>query len=64
MKSYVAVTGIIFGLLTIAHIWRAFAESMRFATDPVYILITALSAALCVWAARLMFVTRAANSAG
>jgi hypothetical protein len=54
MKAYLAVTGSLFGLLTLVHVWRVIAESRRMAADPWYILITALSAALCVWAYRLL----------
>ena len=49
MKTYVITTGALFGLLTLAHIWRAIDER-HLATDPWYILITVASAALCVWA--------------
>jgi uncharacterized membrane protein YqjE len=50
MKAYVITTGALFGLLTIAHIVRIVAENPRLATDPFYILITTLTAVLCVWA--------------
>jgi len=39
MKAYVITTGALFGLLTLAHIWRAIDER-HLATDPWYILIT------------------------
>jgi hypothetical protein len=54
MKAYLITTGIVFGLITVAHIWRAFAEGSHLATDPMFILLTLLSAALCVWAFRLL----------
>lgn len=54
MKAYLLVTGTIFGLLTLAHVWRVVAESTRLAADPWYVLITVLSAALCLWAFRLL----------
>ncbi|MDB4883014.1 MAG: hypothetical protein JWL95_1780 [Gemmatimonadetes bacterium] len=50
MKAYVITTGTIFGLLTLAHVWRMFAESMALAKDPSYLLITAIAAAMCIWA--------------
>jgi len=53
MKAYLATTGTLFGLLTIVHIWRATQET-QLATDPWYILLTLASAALCVWAMRLL----------
>lgn len=57
MKAYVTTTGIIFGLLTGAHVWRVFQEGPHLATDPGYVLITLLSAALCLWSWRLLRVT-------
>ena len=59
MKAYIGVTGTIFGLITLAHIWRVLAESSRLATDPWYVLLTVLSAALCIWAFRLLLASRA-----
>jgi hypothetical protein len=55
MKAYVLVTGIVFGLLTLAHIWRAVEEGPHLATAPWFILLTIASAALCVWAMRLIW---------
>jgi hypothetical protein len=54
MKAYLWTTGTIFGLLTLAHVWRAIAESPLLAKDPWYVLTTVLSAALCLWAWRLI----------
>ena len=54
MKAYVITTGTIFGLLTLAHIWRVFAENPHLATDPLFVLITLAAAALCLWAWRLL----------
>jgi hypothetical protein len=54
MKSYVMTTGAVFGLLTLAHIARAFAEGPRLATDATFVLITVAAAALCIWACRLL----------
>lgn len=65
VKSYVITTGAIFGLITVAHIWRIIEEWPRFAKDPWYILLTLLAASLCVWAWRLRRVlpeSRKANS--
>ena len=49
MKIYVGVTGALFGLVTLIHIWRMVEEGPRMAEAPWYILITATTAALCVW---------------
>jgi hypothetical protein len=54
MKAYLITTGIVFGLITLAHVWRAFAEGSHLATDPVFISLTVLSTALCLWACRLL----------
>ena len=45
MKSYVIVTGVLFGLVTLAHLWRM-VEEPRLATDPWFLSITAITAAL------------------
>jgi hypothetical protein len=55
MRAYVMTTGVVFGLLTIAHIWRVFAEDPQMAKDPFFMLITAIAAALALWAARLLW---------
>ena len=52
MRSYVAVTGIIFGLLTVAHIWRIFLEP-HLATDPWFLTFTIVAATLSVLAWRV-----------
>jgi hypothetical protein len=54
MKTYVITTGAVFGLLTLIHIWRAIDER-HLATEPWYILITAASAVLGLWALRLLW---------
>jgi hypothetical protein len=53
MKAYVMTTGAVFGLLVVAHIWRAIEEGVALAKDPIYILITIAAAVLCLWAWRL-----------
>jgi hypothetical protein len=54
MKAYVITTGAVFGLVTLAHIWRIVAEEPHLARDPWFILITVVAAALCLWAWRLL----------
>jgi hypothetical protein len=49
MKAYVITTGIIFALITIAHIVRIATESTRFLTEPMFMLLTFLSAGLAIW---------------
>jgi hypothetical protein len=54
MKAYVMTTGAVFGLITLAHIWRAIEET-NLATAPWFILLTVATAALCLWAVRLLW---------
>lgn len=54
MRAYLLVTGVIFGLVTVAHVWRIFAEEPALARDPWYLLLTVLTAGLCAWAIRLV----------
>jgi len=58
MKAYVMTTGAVFGLITLAHVLRVVAEGPRLATDPFFVLLTALSTALCLWAWRVLRLTR------
>ena len=54
MRTYVAITGVLFGLITLAHIWRVVEESSQLAMDPFFIATTLASAGLCIWAVRLL----------
>jgi hypothetical protein len=54
MKAYLITTGAIFGLITVAHIWRFVVEGSSLVNEPVFVLLTILSAALCVWAVLLL----------
>lgn len=58
MKTYVTATGVIFGLVAVVHVWRMFVEP-HLATHLAYILVTAAAALLSVWAARLVWRSRA-----
>jgi hypothetical protein len=55
MKIYLIITAAIFGLIVVAHVWRAIAEGPNLATDPVFIVLTLASAALCLSAVRLLW---------
>lgn len=59
MRAYVMITGVIFGLLVVAHVWRMFVEG-HLATQPEYIVVTLVAALLSLWAARLVWRSRAA----
>ena len=54
MRAYVIATGVVFALLTLAHVWRLFVEP-HLATDPWFMLATLVAASLSVaawWVAR------------
>jgi hypothetical protein len=53
VKTYVAATGVIFGLVTLAHLWRMAVER-QLGTQPWYILITIVTGALSFWAWHLL----------
>ena len=55
MKAYVMTTGTVFGLLTLAHIWRVIEEGPHLAKQPWWVLITVAAAVLCLWAVRLLW---------
>lgn len=54
MRAYLWITGTIFGSITVAHVWRVVSESRSLAKDPFFVLLTVLSAILCIWAASLV----------
>lgn len=54
MKAYLITTGTVFGLITLAHLARIVAEGSRLMTEPLFLVLTVLSAALCFWAFRLL----------
>lgn len=49
MKVYVIITGVIFALITISHLVRMAVEP-HVLTEPVWLFLTLLSAALAIWA--------------
>jgi hypothetical protein len=57
MKAYVAVTTVIFALITVAHIWRGVVER-HLVSDPWYILTTLVGAALFLRGFRLLWQPR------
>jgi hypothetical protein len=48
MRLYIITTGAIFALITVAHILRLASES-HVLKEPLFLLLTILSAALTVW---------------
>jgi hypothetical protein len=57
MKAYVTTSGSIFGLVTLAHVLRMFAEGSHVLHDPWFVVLTLVSAGLCGWAVRLLGLT-------
>jgi hypothetical protein len=62
MKTYVIVTGVIFALITLAHIWRVIEEGSYLASEPLFVVLTCATAALSIWALRLVMPRRARNT--
>ena len=54
MKAYLIVTGTVFGLLALAHVWRVVAEGPHALANPWFIFTTLLAAGMCGWAWRLL----------
>jgi hypothetical protein len=50
MKAYVLITGVIFALITVAHIFEVIDRHRIYASD---LIVTGLSIGLAVWAAIL-----------
>jgi dolichyl-phosphate-mannose--protein O-mannosyl transferase len=58
MKPYVAVTGVIFGLLAAAHVLRMILEKSHQTRTPGFVILTLVSMVLCAWAFRLLWSSR------
>jgi len=54
MKAYVIVTGTAFGIVSLVHVWR-FVVERSVGSNPFFVGITMISAALAVWAGRLVW---------
>jgi hypothetical protein len=54
MKAYLLTTGTLFGVLALVHVWRAIDTEPQLASEPWYVLVTIIAAALSVWAFRLL----------
>jgi hypothetical protein len=53
MKAYLLTTSTIFGLITGTHVLRLYYEP-HVATEIAFILLTLLTAGLCIWGIRLL----------
>ena len=54
MRAYVITTGIVFGLIVLAHIARGIAEGLALLKEPFFILTTLVAVALTLWAWRVL----------
>lgn len=54
MRAYVVTTGVVFGLITLAHLARLWAEGSYLLTEPGWVLLTVAAAALCAWAMHVL----------
>lgn len=50
MRPYLLVTGVVFGLIVVLHVWRIFAESRTLLRDPGFLALTCVAAVLSIWA--------------
>lgn len=57
MKAYLLTTGIAFGLIVVAHVWRVVSESHALARDPGFIVLTLVAASMSGWAFYLVRAT-------
>jgi uncharacterized paraquat-inducible protein A len=64
MKAYIAISGTLFGLLVLAHLWRLLEEGSHVMREPVFVVATIAPAALCIWALRLLLRSRVSGQAG
>ena len=54
MRAYLTITAAIFGLVTLAHLWRIVAEDRGLLVDPWYMALTVVTAGMCAWGVRLL----------
>jgi hypothetical protein len=58
MKAYLVTTGVLFGLLSALHVWRAFAEWPRPIIEPMFmveiVITVVLPSVFAWWAWRLL----------
>lgn len=53
MRAYLAVSGSLFALLVIVHLWRLSEEGLGVLARPEFVLATVAAAALGAWAGML-----------
>jgi len=58
VKAYLAITGVLFALIVVAHIARLAEEGTALLRDPWWVVLTIVAGAMSVWAWRLFAQTR------
>jgi hypothetical protein len=58
MRAYVATTAVLFGLLTLVHVWRLYEEGSAVMRDPFFLTVTGVAAGMCFWAWRVLRLPR------
>ena len=54
MKAYVAITGLLFAAISVAHILRVVEEGARLAKEPFFVALTLAWIGLTLWAIKLL----------
>jgi hypothetical protein len=54
VRAYIMTTGAVFGLITVAHVARVFAEGLSGPAEPWFALTSVAGAVLCLWALGLL----------
>ncbi|HKE93230.1 MAG TPA: hypothetical protein VKB34_02905 [Povalibacter sp.] len=54
MRAYVITTGIVFGLLIVAHIAHVVSDGPQALKDPFFMLSSLIAVGLCAWSCRLI----------
>jgi hypothetical protein len=54
MKAFVIVSTVVFGLISVAHVWRSVVEP-HLVREPWYILTSLVGIALFLWGFRLLW---------
>lgn len=54
MRAYIITTGVIFALLTVAHVARVMIEGTHVLKEPIFVITTICSVGMVVWAMFLL----------
>jgi hypothetical protein len=54
VKSYVVTSGIVFALVTLAHLTRIIAEGAHLLRETAFVILTLIAVALTVWAFQVL----------